>query len=360
MEHQEVVLAINPGSTTTKLALFHRDGIIAEQLHEHEVEELSKFASVYAQFTFRRDLILTFLTEQHIKPGTLSLVMGRGGLLHPLLSGVYRVNPMMLRDLEQARYGEHACNLGAPLADAIAKRYGCEALIADPVVVDEMSDLARISGMPDIPRKSIFHALNQKYVARKAAKQLHIPYDQAHLIVAHLGGGISVGAHCCGRVIDVNNALDGEGPLTPERSGGLPAGDLVRLVYSGKYNHEQLHKKIIGFGGLYAYTGTRDLKALADSAQSGKREEIFWVDVLVYQICKEIASLFAVLNSRVDAVVLTGSIAHNTYITERINGRIGTLAPLLIFPGEGEMQSLAENAFAVIDGVREVMDYEGP
>jgi butyrate kinase len=360
MEQQEVVLAINPGSTTTKLALFHRDGVIAEQVHDHTVEQLDQFATVYAQFSFRRDLILRFLDEHQIKPGTLSVIMGRGGLLHPLLSGVYRINPMMLRDLEQARYGEHACNLGAPLADAIAKRYGCDAMIADPVVVDEMIDLARISGMPDIPRKSIFHALNQKYVARKAAKQLNIPYEQARLIVAHLGGGISVGAHCNGRVIDVNNALDGEGPLTPERSGGLPAGDLVRLVYSGKYNYEQLKKKIIGSGGLYAYTGTRDLKSFADRAQSGKTEEIFWIDVLVYQICKEIASLFAVLSSRVDAVVLTGAIAHNTYITERINGRIGTLAPLLIFPGEGEMQSLAENAFAVLDGVREVLDYEGP
>lgn len=356
---QQAVLAINPGSTTTKLALYVDREQVASVCHEHTVEQLSVFKTVIDQFMFRRDLVIAFLDDKGVQPGTMDIAMGRGGLLHPLPGGVYRVGPAMLRDLQHGRYGEHACNLGALLADAVAKRYGCDALIADPVVVDEMIDEARISGIPEIPRKSIFHALNQKFVARKAANQLGLSYDRARLIVAHLGGGISVGSHQDGRVIDVNNALDGEGPLTPERSGGVPAGDLVRLVLSGGFTHQELRKKITGSGGLFAYTGTRDLKQLAKRAEEHDAKAEFWIRTLVYQVCKEIASHFAVLQGRVDAVVLTGGIAHNTTIMKMIEDRIGTLAPILIFPGEGEMQSLAENAFAVLDQNREVMDYEG-
>ena len=358
-QRERMVLTINPGSTTTKLALFSEEKECASVCHEHTVEQLSSFALVYDQFTFRRDLVITFLHDQGIQPGDLAIAMGRGGILHPLPGGVYRVGPAMLRDLQHGRYGEHACNLGAPLADAVARRYGCEALIADPVVVDEMIEEARISGIPELPRKSIFHALNQKYVARMAASCISKPYEQARLVVAHLGGGISIGSHRDGRVIDVNNALDGEGPLTPERSGTVPAGDLVRLVLSGGFTHQELKRKITGSGGLFAYTGTRDLKQLAQQADDGDTVAQFWIRVLVYQVCKEIASHFAVLEGRVDAVVLTGGIAHNVGIMQMIQDRIGTLAPLLVFPGEGEMQSLAENAFAVLDRGREVMDYEG-
>ncbi len=359
MEHRaHLILAINPGSTTTKLALYAGSEEIAVKLHEHTVEQLARFGSIHSQFTFRRDLVIQFLHSHQIQPGDLAIAMGRGGLLHPLPGGVYRVNSMMLRDLESGKYGEHACNLGAPLADTIAKRYGCEALIADPVVVDELIDEARVSGIPEIERKSIFHALNQKYAARRAAAKLGLSYEEARLIVAHLGGGISVGSHLHGRVIDVNNALDGEGPLTPERSGGVPAGDLVRLVLSGAYTHDQLQKKITGSGGLFAYTGSRDVKALAIAAEQGDTESLFWIHVLVYQICKEICAHFAVLFSRVDAIVLTGGIAHNTFVMNLIQERIGNLATVVILPGEGEMQSLAENACAVLDRSREVMNYE--
>lgn len=357
-QHPLMVLAINPGSTTTKLALYG-DGLeIALENHEHTVEDLARFNSVFDQFPFRRDLVIRFLDKHAIQPGDLAIAMGRGGLLHPLPGGVYRVSHHMLRDLQACVYGEHACNLGAPLADAIAKRFGCDALIADPVVVDEMIPEARISGLPLIERKSIFHALNHKFVARKAAAQLGQRYEDVNLIVAHLGGGISVGSHRKGRVVDVNNALDGEGPFTPERSGGLPAGDLVRLALSGKYTYPELKKLITGSGGLYAYTGTRDLRDLAGKAEQGDEDACFWIEALVYQICKEIASHFAVLEGTVDAVVLTGGIAHNETMMRMIETRIGSMSRIVVLPGEGEMQSLAENAYAVLNQGREVMAYE--
>ncbi|MDD4220312.1 MAG: butyrate kinase [Sphaerochaetaceae bacterium] len=353
-----VVLAINPGSTTTKLALFEDGAEVALQNHDHSVEELARLGAVYAQFTLRRDLVIQFLETNHVQPGNLGIVMGRGGLLHPLASGVYRVNNRMLHDLQNCRYGEHACNLGAPLADAIAKRYSCEAMIADPVVVDEMIDEARISGMPEIERRSIFHALNQKYVARLASIQLGRSYEETRLIVAHLGGGISVGSHRYGKVIDVNNALDGEGPFTPERSGGLPVGDLIKLVLSGIYSHAELKKKVVGSGGLFAYTGSRDVKKLVEADGQGDKDAQFWLRALVYQISKEISAHFSVLEGRIDAVVLTGGIAHNDRLMGMITERLGNLVPVIIIPGEGEMHSLAENAYAVLNRTREVMEYE--
>ena len=352
-----LILAINPGSTTTKLALYVGEQEQALENHEHSVEELSQFPTIFKQFTFRRDLVIAFLDKHRVKPGSLAIAMGRGGLLHPLPSGVYRVNHSMLRDLESCMYGEHACNLGAPLADAVAKRFGCEALIADPVVVDEMIDEARISGLPEIQRKSIFHALNHKFVARRAAAQLNRKYEEVNLIVAHLGGGISVGSHHFGKVIDVNNALDGEGPLTPERTGGLPAGDLIRLALSGNYTYVQLKKMITGSGGIFAYTGTRDVKQLAEQAQQGDSDANFFIRALVYQISKEIAAHFAVLQGKVDAIVLTGGIAHNEWMMKMVEERVGAIAQIIVLPGEGEMQSLAENAFAVINQMREVTDY---
>lgn len=359
MEQQaSLVLAINPGSTTTKLALFSDGMEVATENHEHSVEELARFGSVFGQFAFRRDLVIQFLAKHRVQPGNLAIAMGRGGLLHPLPGGVYRVGHMMLMDLQSCAYGEHACNLGAPLADAVAKRFGCEAMIADPVVVDEMIAEARISGLPDIERKSIFHALNHKFVARKAADLIGKRYEDVNLIVAHLGGGISIGSHRRGRVIDVNNALDGEGPFTPERSGGVPIGDLVRLALSGTYTYPQLKKMITGSGGLYAYTGSRDVKGLADKAADGDGDAAFWIRTLVYQICKEIGSHFAVLEGAVDAVVLTGGIAHNEEMMRMVEARIGSLAKIIVLPGEGEMQSLAENAFAVLNHGREVAEYE--
>lgn len=352
-----LVLAINPGSTTTKLALFRAFEEIAVENNDHSVEELSRFETVYGQLKFRLALVESFLNTHGVHPGDLAAAMGRGGLLHPLPGGVYRVGDAMLRDLRMAVYGEHACNLGAPLAHAVALRYGCGAFIADPVVVDEMIDEARVSGMPEIERKSIFHALNQKYAARQAASLLGKRYEETRLIVAHLGGGVSVGSHRYGRVIDVNNALDGEGPFTPERSGGLPAGDLVRLSLSGKYTYDELRKRITGSGGLYAYWGSRDVRKLVEASEGGDAKALWILRSMVHQISKEIASHLAVLEGKVDAVVLTGGMANNAHMMEMIKSRVQTIAPVVVIPGEGEMVSLAENANAVLNGNREVMDY---
>jgi butyrate kinase len=357
MEAKPLVLAINPGSTSTKLALYARLEQVAMQNFDHTVESLAIFGSVAGQLEHRLACVDVFLAEQHVNPGALAAVMGRGGLLHPLKSGVYRVNAAMKADVQAARYGEHACNLGALMADHVATRYGCPAYIADPVVVDEMADVARVSGMPDIERKSIFHALNHKFSARETAARLGRPYEELRLIVAHLGGGVSVASHEYGKVVDVNNALDGEGPFTPERSGGLPAGDLVRLALSGTYSYEQLRKRITGAGGLYAYWGSRDMRDLERKVAGGDGTALFYLQAMVYQISKEIASHAAVLEGRIDAIVLTGGMAHYSLMVDMIRQRVGFLAPVFIIPGEREMLSLAENAHAVLTGQREVMEY---
>ena len=357
MLQRQLVLAINPGSTTTKLALYHNLDEIAIETIDHEVSTLARFARVADQLEFRLSLVRAFLHSHEVPVGALAMVMGRGGLLHPLAGGVYRVGARMKSDLLEARYGEHASNLGALLAEVIAREYGCEACIADPVVVDELIDEARVSGIPDIQRKSIFHALNHKHVAREIATRLGSRYEDLRLIVAHLGGGISVGSHLYGKVIDVNNALDGDGPFSPERSGGLPAGDLVRLALSGTYSPERLRKKITGEGGLLAYCGTRDTRELRDRIAKGDSVAEFYLRALVYQISKEIASHGAVLEGQVDAVVLTGGLAYYDAMMLMIQARIGYLAPVYVIPGEGEMLSLAQNAQAVLTGEREAMDY---
>jgi len=354
---RQLVLAINPGSTTTKLALYHKLAELATETIDHEFSVLAKFPRMADQLEFRLELVRAFLQTHAVAVGSLAMAMGRGGLLHPLAGGVYKVGPQMKSDLLAARYGEHASNLGALLADAIANEYGCQSCIADPVVVDELIDEARVSGMPDIQRKSIFHALNHKYVARETASWLGSRYEDVRLIVAHLGGGISVASHRYGKVIDVNNALDGDGPFSPERSGGLPAGDLVRLALSGTYSPEHLRKKITGEGGLLAYCGTRDTRELRDRIAKGDTSAEFYLRALVYQISKEIASHGAVLEGRVDAVVLTGGLAYYDEMMQMIQARIGYLAPVRIIPGEGEMRSLAQNAQAVLTGEREAMEY---
>lgn len=354
-----MILAINPGSTSTKLALFDNGQPLVIEDFEHSYESLAHFGSIINQFPHRLDIIERFLETHAIKEPMLKAVMGRGGLLHPLQGGVYHVTEAMLTDLKEARYGEHACNLGALLADAVARRCNCPAYIADPVVVDEMIEEARFSGMPEIQRKSIFHALNQKFAAREVALRIGRRYEELRMIVAHLGGGISVGSHRYGKVIDVNNALDGEGPFTPERSGGLPAGDLLRLAYSGTFTREQLAKKILGNGGLYAYWGSRDMRKLEKAVEDGDSNALLYLKAMVYQIAKEIASHGAVLEGKVDAVVLTGGLAKYGFMMELIEQRISYLAPVFIIPGEREMLSLAENAFAVLNGEREVYEYVG-
>lgn len=348
------ILAINPGSTSTKIAIYDNEKEVFETTLRHSNEEIDKYEKITDQYDFRKDVILGALSENDINLTKLSAVVGRGGLLKPIKGGTYRVNDLMIQDLIAAQMGEHASNLGGMIANEIANQLNIPAFIVDPVVVDEMEDVARISGMPEIPRKSIFHALNQKAVARRYAKETGRPYNELNLIVAHLGGGISVGAHEKGRVIDVNNALDGEGPFSPERTGGLPVGDLAKLCFSGKYSHADIKKMIKGKGGLVAYLGTNDGRDVVKMIESGDENAKLIFEAMAYQVAKEIGSCAAVLKGKVDAVILTGGLAYGEMLTTWIKNRVSFISDVIIYPGEDEMSALA------LGGLRVLREEETP
>jgi len=342
------ILVINPGSTTTRLSFFKNDTQVFHHTYSHSNQELIIYRRVADQSQFRMKLILQFFKENCIDFGSLDAVAARGGLLKPIKSGVYRVNDRMREDLMMARYGEHASNLGAILAWDIARRAECPAYIVDPVVVDEMDDVACISGLPEIRRRSVFHALNQKSAAREVASEIGKSYEDCNFIVVHMGGGISVGAHRKGRVIDVNNALDGDGPFSPERSGGLPAGQLVELCFSGKYMKKEILSKITGKGGLVAYRGSNSFSDLKEAVAKGDKEASLLYDALIYQISQEICKHGATLKGEVDRIVLTGGLAQDRSFIEGIRDRVGHLAVVEVVPGEREMFSLARSVFAVL------------
>jgi butyrate kinase len=299
-----------------------------------------------------------FLINSGIEEKELSAVIGRGGLLAPLAGGIYRVNERMRTDLKAAPYGSHASNLGAVIAYGMASRRSIPAFIADPVVVDELAPPARYSGTPEIERKSIFHALNQKSAARAVAKELGRAYTECRFIVAHMGGGVSVGAHDHGRVVDVNNALDGEGPFSPERAGGLPAGQLISLAMEYAGREKQLRKRLVGKGGLIAYLGTNSLEEISQRIDAGDAEARSVVEAMGYQIAKEIASLSAVLKGKVDAVILTGGMAYNDFLTDYISDRVSFIAQVRIIAGERELEALTENALAALRGGVAILEYE--
>jgi len=348
MENKHV-LAINPGSTSTKIAIFRGEEKVLGQNISHTAEELAPFPRIIDQHHFREKVILGFLKQNDFDVRKLDAVVGRGGLLGPMASGTYLVNAEMIDFLKNNKT-EHASNLGAPLASDVAKAIGVAAYIVDPVTVDEMSDLARITGRPEIPRISIFHALNQKAAARQAAKALGKPYESCRLIVAHLGGGISVGAHLEGKVVDVNNALNGDGPFAPERAGGLPAWSLVEFATSGKHDLPTLKKMITGQGGIVAHLKVNDMRKVEDMVKAGDPKAILVFEAMAYNVAKEIGSLAAVLEGRIDAIVLTGGIAFDPYFVELIRRRVEFLAQLIILPGEDEMTALAQGALRVLLG----------
>lgn len=340
------ILAINPGSTSTKIAVYEDEKVVLQKTIRHKAEELTPYNKIIDQYAFRKDLVLKQLAEEHC-PIDFDAVIGRGGLLKPIPSGVYEVNERMKHDLRFATM-EHACNLGGLLADEIASGIpGCKAYIADPVVVDELQDVARVTGSPLLPKQSIFHALNQKAVARRYAGDIGKQYEDLNLIVAHLGGGISIAAHHKGKVIDVNNALNGSGPFSPERAGTLPALQLVDLCFNGEYTKEQISKMISGKGGLVAHTGSTDVQQLVNDAENDKDKALL-LDAMIYNIAKEIASLpvvFPVNEIRlIDAIILTGGIAYNEYITKQIAERVNFITRVVVYPGEDEMEALVFNA----------------
>jgi butyrate kinase len=344
------VFAVNPGSTSTKVALFENNKKVFTCTITHSSDDLKRFKSINDQFEFRSSAIEKAIEPENIKLAQMDAFVGRGGLLRPIPGGVYIVDETMLADLKNCIAGEHASNLGALIVDVFARTYKKPAFIVDPVVVDELDDIARLSGHPLFPRISIFHALNQKSVARQAAKQLGAPYEELNLIVAHLGGGISVGAHCRGRVIDVNNALDGEGAYSPERSGTLPMGDLIRFCFSGQADLQQTLAMIKGRGGIVAYLGSNDMRDILKRIEAGDKKAELIYRGMAYQIAKQIGEKAVVLKGKVDAIILTGGITNDKMIVTWITEFVSFLAPVMIFPGEEEMQALAEGVLRILNG----------
>jgi butyrate kinase len=353
------ILVINPGSTSTKIAVYQNYTAIFLKSIKHPYEELKKYPRVTDQFSFRKDIILHELKAAEIDLDSIAVVIGQGGMLKPIQSGIYEVNEAMRHDLMEGFLGEHASNLGGLIAhDLVLTLPNAKAYIADPVVVDELQDVARVAGHPQFKRYSIFHALNQKAIARSYAHSHDKKYDELNLIVAHMGGGISVGAHSNGKVIDVNNAFDGEGPFSPERSGTVPAGQLVKLCFSGEYDIEKVKKMIVGEGGLVAYLGTNDAYKIELKAKSGDKEALLVQNAMSYQVGKIIGEMATVLKGEVDAILLTGGIANNNMVTDYIKSMVKFIAPVIVYPGEDEMKALAQNALRVIRGEVECKIYK--
>jgi butyrate kinase len=358
------LLVINPGSTSTKVAVYEDEQPLFIETIRHSAEELAKFSSVLDQYEFRLAKVLELVDEWGVPLSTLSAVVGRGGLLRPIPSGTYRVNDRMVARLsEPDQEREHASNLGGLLAEEIASSVGLPAFIVDPVCVDEFDDIARISGLPEIERRSLSHALNLKAVARRAAGDLGRPYDALNLVVVHLGGGISVTAHHRGRMIDVNQALDGTGPFAPERSGGLPVGDVVRMCFGEApfegydLTYDGMFKKIAGRGGLVAHLGTNSAVEVERRIGEGDAYARLVYEAMAYQIAKEIAAMSSVLKGNVDAIVLTGGVAHSVMLVGWIRGRVDWIAPVLVYPGEDEMLALALGALRVLRGEEKARTY---
>ena len=341
-------LIINPGSTSTKLGIFEDEKLISEETLRHTTEEIAQFDKIVDQIDFRKDLILNFLKTSGEDLNSFDVIVGRGGLLNPIPSGTYEVTDKLIEDLKAAVGGEHASNLGGILAKSIADEINVPSYIVDPVVVDELDDVARLSGVPELPRVSIFHALNQKAVAKRYAKEVGRRYEQLNLIVVHMGGGVSVGAHTGGKVVDVFNALSGDGAFSPERAGAVPPGALVDMCFSGKYSQAEIKKKLIGNGGFNAYLGTNDAREVYKRSLTEEQAKLVF-DAFVYQVSKDIGAMAAVLKGKVDQIILTGGIAYGEQVTADIKDRVSFIAPVTIYPGEDELLALAEGALRVMN-----------
>jgi len=351
------LLTINPGSTSTKIAVFDDTTPVLVENIRHSVEDLKPFALVSDQFEYRRDLIIKAL-EKHGIPFKFDAIVARGGLLKPIEGGVYEVNDLMLEEIEHPMRN-HACNLGCRIAHDFAGRIpGCRALTADPGVVDELIDVARVSGSPIMPRITTWHALNQRAIARRYAAEHGKVYEDLNLIIAHLGGGISIGAHRKGRCIDVNNAFDGEGPFSPERAGSLPPGKLIDLCYSQKYTQEQLKRRISGNAGLAAHLGTTDLIAIEKSIAEGDKKAELVVNAMIYNVAKWIGGSAVALNGKVDAILFTGGVAHSDYVISRLTDYVSFLGPVFVYPGENEMLALATNGLGALNGSIKIKEYK--
>ena len=351
------LLIINPGSTSTKIGVYSDKKEVLVETLRHSSDEIAKYDSIFEQKGFRKEVIMNVLKENNIDLNSLDAIVGRGGMLRPIPGGTYEVTDKLLEDLKVGVSGQHASNLGGILASEIANEVGIRSFIVDPVVVDELQDVARISGIPELPRRSIFHALNQKAVAKRYAKENGSKYDDLNLVVVHMGGGVSVAAHRGGLVVDVNNTLDGDGPFSPERSGSVPVGDLVKLCFSGKYTQSEIYSKIVGKGGYVAYLNTNDARDVLKAREEGNEYASLIFDAFIYQICKAIGEMSTVLNGKVNQIILTGGIAYSPIVVNAIKEKVQWISDLTIYPGEDELLALAQGAIRVLNGEEEAREY---
>lgn len=350
-------LIINPGSTSTKIGVFEDETLIFDETLRHPTEVISQYDSVVAQKDFRKEVITNVLKEKNFDIKTLDVIVGRGGFLRPIPGGTYEVTDKLVKDLVEAKK-EHASNLGGIIAKEMADELGIPAYIVDPVVVDELDDVARISGHPELPRTSAFHALNQKAVAKRYAKEKGVKYEDLNLIVVHMGGGVSVGAHKGGRVVDVFNALDGDGAFSPERAGGVPSGELVRLCYSGKYTEQEMMKQLVGKAGYNAYLNTNDARDVEDLVLNKHDEYATLIyKAFIHQVSKDIGAQAAVLNGKVDQIIFTGGIAYSKNTMEDFAEKVGFIAGITVYPGEDELLALAQGALRVLNKEEEAKVY---
>ena len=350
-------LIINPGSTSTKIGVFEDETLLFEETLRHSTEEIGQYATIVDQKDFRKKIITDLLAEKKFDIKTLQVIVGRGGMLKPIPGGTYAVTDELLADLKVGKQGQHASNLGGILAREIGDELGIPSYIVDPVVVDELQTVARYSGVPELPRTSVFHALNQKAVAKRYAKEIGKPYEKLRLIVVHMGGGVSVGAHIDGKVVDVFNALDGDGAFSPERAGAVPSGALIKMCFSGQYTEKEVYSKIVGKGGFNAYLGTNDMRTVTKLANEGDARAAEVKEAFIYQVAKDIGSMACVLEGKVDQIIVTGGIAYGTEVIDSLKKKAGFIAPFTVYPGEDELLALAQGALRVMNGEEEVKNY---
>ena len=350
-------LIINPGSTSTKIGVFEDETLLFEETLRHSTEEIAQYATIFDQKDFRKNIILNLLKSKDFDMKSLGMVVGRGGMLKPIPGGTYECTDALVKDLEVGVSGQHASNLGGILAKEIADEIGVPSYIVDPVVVDEMMPIARYSGVPELPRVSIFHALNQKAVAKRYAKEVGKKYEDLNLIVVHMGGGVSVGPHKNGKVVDIFNALDGDGAFSPERAGAVPTGALVKMCFSGKYTQAEVYKKLVGNGGFNAYVGSNDMRDVEKMCAEGDTKAAEVRDAFILQMSKNIGAMATVLEGKVDQIIVTGGIAYDKYVVAKIKERCEWIAPFTVYPGEDELLALVQGGLRVLNGEEAAKEY---
>ena len=350
-------LIINPGSTSTKIGVFENETLLFEETLRHSTEEIAQYAAIVDQKDFRKNIIIDLLKKKDFDIHSLNVIVGRGGMLKPIPGGTYAVTDDLLNDLKVGIQGQHASNLGGILAKEIGDSIGVPSYIVDPVVVDELEPAARYSGVPELPRTSVFHALNQKAVAKRYAKEKDVSYDSLDLIVVHMGGGVSVGPHKHGKVVDIFNALDGDGAFSPERAGAVPSGALVKMCFSGQYTEKEVYKKLVGNGGFNAYCNTNDMRDVDKMVENGDAHAKEVRDAFIQQVAKDIGAMACVLKGKVDQIIVTGGIAYDKAVVAGLKESCEWIAPFTVYPGEDELLALAQGALRVLNGEEKAMKY---